>query len=50
MMKLTRDITVVRDWLCHASSATTDKYLRSDERLLLTLAETMGQAMLGKVA
>jgi integrase len=50
MMKLTRDITVVRDWLCHASSSTTDKYLKSDERALLIIAEAMGQAMLGKVA
>jgi integrase len=50
MMKLTKDITVVRDWLCHASSATTDKYLKSDERALLAIAEIMGQTMLGKVA
>jgi integrase len=50
MMKLTKDITVVRDWLCHASSATTDKYLKSDERALLAIAEAMGQQMLGTAA
>jgi site-specific recombinase XerC len=50
MMKLSKDITVVRDWLCHASSATTDKYLKSDERALLIIAEAMGQQMLGAAA
>jgi integrase len=50
MMKLTKDITVVRDWLCHANSATTDKYLKSDERALLEIAELMGEQMFQRVA
>jgi site-specific recombinase XerC len=50
MMKLSKDITVGRDGLCHASSATTDKYLKSDERAFLIIAEAMGQQMLGAAA
>jgi integrase len=50
MMKLSRDITVVRDWLGHRDSGTTDKYLKSDERARLIMAEAMGEAMLGAAA
>ena len=50
MIKLTKDIMVVRDWPNHASSATTDKYLKSDERALLAIAEAMSQQMLGTAA
>jgi hypothetical protein len=50
MERKSQNITVVRDWLCHASSATTDKYLKSDERALLIIAEAMGQQMLGAAA
>jgi integrase len=50
MMKRSKAITGGRDWLCHASSATTDKYLKSDERALLISAEAMGQPMVGAAA
>ena len=50
MIKLTKDIMVVRDWPNHSSSATTDKYLKSDERALLAIAEAMSQQMLGTAA
>jgi integrase len=38
MMEKTGHIDVVRDWLGHRSSATTDQYLRSDNRERLAIA------------
>jgi integrase len=41
MMEETGRIDVVRDWLGHRSSATTDQYLRSDNRERLAIAATV---------
>jgi integrase len=50
MMITTKRIDFVRDWLGHASSATTEKYLRSDNRERLAFAAAMGERLLGSVA
>ena len=50
MMELTKRIDVVRDWLGHRSSATTDRYLKSDNRERLAYAQTMGEQLFQQVA
>jgi integrase len=50
MMLTTKRINFVRDWLGHASSATTEKYLRSDNRERLAFAAAMGERLLGSAA
>jgi integrase len=44
-MITTKRIDFVRDWLGHASSATTEKYLRSDNRERLAFAAAMGERL-----
>jgi hypothetical protein len=39
-----------RDWLGHRSSATTDRYLKSDNRERLAYAQTMGEQLFKQVA
>jgi integrase len=50
MMELTKRIDVVRDWLGHRSSATTDRYLKSDNRERLAYAQAMGEQLFKEVA
>jgi integrase len=50
MMELTKRIDVVRDWLGHRSSATTDRYLKSDNRERLAFAQAMGEQLFRQVA
>jgi integrase len=50
MMELTKRIDVVRDWLGHRSSATTDRYLKSDNRERLAYAQAMGEQLFKQVA
>jgi integrase len=50
MMELTKRIDVVRDWLGHRSSATTDRYLKSDNRERLAYAQAMGEQLFKHVA
>jgi integrase len=50
MMELTKRIDVVRDWLGHRSSATTDRYLKSDNRERLAYAQAMGEQLFQQVA
>jgi integrase len=50
MMELTKRIDVVRDWLGHRSTATTDRYLKSDNRERLAYAQAMGEQLFRRVA
>jgi len=50
MMEITKRINVVRDWLGHRSSATTDRYLKSDNRERLAYAQAMGEQLFRQVA
>jgi integrase len=50
MMELTKRIDVVRDWLGHRSSATTDRYLKSDNRERLAYAQAMGEQLFKQMA
>jgi len=50
MMELTKRIDVVRDWLGHRSSATTDRYLKSDNWERLAYAQAMGEQLFKQVA
>jgi integrase len=50
MMELTKGIDVVRDWLGHCSRATTDCYLKSDNRERLTYAQAMREQLFKQVA
>jgi site-specific recombinase XerD len=49
-LAVTKDITKVRDWLGHRSSATTDKYLRSDHRERLIYGMAVGDRIFKLVA
>jgi len=50
MIELTKRIDVVRDWLGHRSSATTERYLKSDNRERLADAQAMGEQLFQQVA
>jgi hypothetical protein len=50
MMELTKRIDVVRDWLGHRSSATTDRYLKSDNWERLAFAQAIGEQLFKQVA
>jgi integrase len=50
MMELTKRIDVVRDWLGHRSTATTDRHLKSDNRERLAYAQAMGEQLFQQVA
>jgi integrase len=50
MIELTKRIDVVRDWLGHRSSATTDRYLKSDSRERLAFAQALGEQLFKQVA
>jgi integrase len=50
MMELTKRIDVARDWLGHRSTATTDRYLKSDNRERLAYAQAMGEQLFQQVA
>jgi integrase len=49
-LEVTKDITKVRDWLGHRSTATTDKYLRSDNRERLMYGVAIGERLFRLVA
>jgi hypothetical protein len=50
MMELTKRIDVVRDWLGHRSSATTDRYLKSNNWERLAFAQAIGEQLFKQVA
>jgi integrase len=50
MMALTKRIDVVRDWLGHRSSSTTDTYLKSDNRERLAYVQVIGEQLFKHVA
>jgi integrase len=50
MMELCKRSDLVRDWLGHHSSATTDRYLKSDNRERLAYAQAMGEQLFQQVA
>jgi integrase len=50
MMEACKRIDIVRDWLGHRSSATTDRYLKSDNRERLAYAQAMGEQLFKEVA
>jgi integrase len=50
MMEACKRIDIVRDWLGHRSSATTDRYLKSDNRERLAYAQAMGEQLFRQVA